>query len=559
MLRRTGLAVLLALAACKRTPPPSRPAGPPIADAAFLEGAWSPTLLDGTPRPGGTLTVRLPLEPPSLNRIIDSDLWLSRMTRPAVYETLMRIDGEDQPHYPLKPALALDAEVSADHLTYTFHLRRGVFFHNGQPFSAHDVVATFNKLMDPKVKGQSMRSTVEGLSTWKAVGEDTVVFTFKEPHYLALRQLATSVPILPAGQIEKLTAEEFNGPAPINRAPIGTGPWKFESWETGRAISFVGNAGYWDEARRPHLERLVFRVVVDSTIAYELMRKGEIDVLNNIQPKQWIHMGEDPAVFTAFHRFRYFTNNYGFVAWNEKRPFFADKRVRLALAELFDQDSFNENIAYGLELRTECVFFEASDACDPALKPVAYNLEHAKQLLAEAGWTDSDGDGVLDKDGVKFSFRLSLPPNNDKLNDMAAVLSEAYRKAGIDMQFKNDEWTVLIKRLREHDFDAATLVWGLPDIEGDPYQVWHSSQAKGGSNWVSFDDPKADRLIEQGRREFDPAKRTQLWRALGHELREQEPYLMLTVRPELEAVRKDFRGVKPSMTYYDFARWWRTE
>lgn len=559
MLRRTALAVLLALAACKRPPPAAPRQSAPVADAAFLEGAWSPALLQGTPRQGGTLTVRLPLEPPSLNRMIDSDLWLSRMTRPAVYETLLRIDGEDQPAYPLEPALALSADVSADHLSYTFHLRQGVRFHNGQPFTARDVVATFNKLMDPKVKGQTMRSTVEGLTSWKAQGEDTVVFTFKEPHYLALRQLATSVPIFPSGQIEKLTAEEFNGPAAINRAPIGTGPWKFERWETGRAISFVGNASYWDESRRPHLDRLVFRVVVDSTVAYELMRKGEIDVLNNIQPKQWVNMGEDPAVFTAFHRFRYFTNNYGFVAWNEKRPFFADRRVRLALAELFDQDSFNENLAYGLELRTACVFFEASDACDPDIKPVAYDPEHARALLAEAGWADHDGDGILDKDGVKFSFRLSLPPNNEKLNDMAAVLAEAYRKAGIDMQFRAEEWTVLIKRLRDHDFDAATLVWGLPDVEGDPYQVWHSSQAKGGSNWVSFDDPQADALIEQGRREFDPAKRTQLWRALGRELHAQQPYLMLTVRPELEAVRKDFRGVKPSLTYYDFARWWRAE
>lgn len=557
--RLLPLAAVLAFAGCRKSTPPAPPAPAPVADSAFVEGAWTPALLEGTPHQGGSLSIRLPLEPPSLNRIISSDLWLTRMVRPAVYETLLRVDGESQPAYPLKPCLAEGYEVSPDHLVYTFHLRKGVSFHNGQPFTSKDVVATFDKVMDPKVRAQSMRSLVEGLTSWKAVDPQTVQFTFKEPHYLALRNLAASVPIMPSGVIEKLSAEEFNGPAAINRAPIGTGPWKFEAWKTGDAITFVRNPEYWDTDRVPHLERLVYRVVIDATVAYQLMLKGELDVLSNIQPKQWVHMTEDPSVIANYRRFRYFTNNYGFVGWNEKRPFFADKRVRLALNELFDQDTFNETIVYGLELRTECVFFEASNACDPDVKPVPYNPEHAKQLLTAAGWTDHDGDGVLDKDGVPFRFRLLLPTNNEKLNDMAPVLQEAYKAVGIDLQIQKVEWTVLLKRLQEHDFDAVSLVWGLPDVEGDPFQVWHSSQAKGGSNWISFDDPAADKLIEQGRREFDEQKRTLLWRALGRELHEQQPYMMLTVRPELEAVRRSFRGVKPSLAYYDFTRWWISE
>ncbi|MBS2029073.1 MAG: hypothetical protein JST54_14315 [Deltaproteobacteria bacterium] len=546
---------VLALAGCKKPkPPPAKPAEPKV-DTAFVEGAWSPALLEGTPKQGGTLVVRLPLEPSSLNRIIASDLWLTRMVRPAVYETLLRVDGATQPEYPLRPCLATGYDESPDHLTYTFHLRQGVKFHDGAPFTAKDVVATFDKLMNPKVNAQSMRALVEGLTSWKALDPYTVEFKFKEPFYLALRQLAASVPIMPAS-IEKLSAEEFNTQAPINRAPNGTGPWRFEKWTTGQEIAFVRNDAYWDDTRKPHLDKLVFRVVGDVDAAYEQMAAGELDVLPNIQAKQWVRMGDDPRVVANYRRFRYFNNNYGFLAWNEKRPVFADKRVRLALAELFDQDSFNENLAYGLELRTECIFFEASPACDPEMKPIRYDPEDAKKQLVAAGWADHDGDGILDKDGEPFRFRLMVPPGNEKLVAMATVLQQAYQAVGIDMQIEKPEWTVMLKRMHEHDFDAATMLWGLNDVEGDPYQVWHSSQAKGGSNWVSFDDPAADKLIEQGRREFDPTKRNLIWRALGREIHDQQPYMMLTVRPELEAVRKPFRGMKPSLAYYDFSTWW---
>jgi peptide/nickel transport system substrate-binding protein len=340
---------------------------------------------------------------------------------------------------------------------------------------------------------------------------------------------------------------------------VGTGPWKFEKWESGQQIRFVRNDGYWDPERKPYLDRLVFRVVLDPTVAYQLMLKGELDVLTKIQARQWVQMTEDPSVIANYRRFRYFTNNYTFVAWNEKRPFFADKRVRLALAELFDQDDFDENSLYGLELRTECIFYEASSACDPGVKPVAYDVAQAKRLLAEAGWTDHDGDGIIDKDGVPFRFTLISQTNSDRIGDMAAVLQQAYQAVGIDMKYRPMEWSVMLQHLQDHDFDATSLGFGDPDVYTDPFEIWHSSQAKNGQNWVSFNDPAVDKLIEEGRREFDEGKRTTLWRALGREIHSQQPFMMLTVSPELEAVKKKFRGVKPSLTYYDFSRWWIAE
>jgi peptide/nickel transport system substrate-binding protein len=531
-------------------------AGVALIDPVFVEGRWSPELLSGTPKRGGQLVVRLTAEPPSLNGLVDSDLWLTRMTKPAVYETLLRVDGEVQPEYPLKPCLATSYEVSPDHLTYTFHLRKGVRFHDGGPFLAQDVISTFNTLMNPKLRGQTLRAQLEGLLSWKALDEQTVQFVFKEPHFLALRQLATTIPIFPAKVLDALKPEELNGSAAINRVPVGTGPWKFESWEAGQKITFVRNDDYWDDSRKPYLDRLVFRVVLDNTVAYQLMQKGELDVLSNLTPDQWLQMQTDATALGHYRRFRYYDNNYGFIAWNEKRPFFADKRVRLALAKLFDQDAFNDNVLHGLEMRTSCAFYTASSACDAALKPVAFDPEGARALLKEAGWIDHDGDGVLDKDGVPFRFRFLFPANSAKLNKLSAVLQEAYRKAGIEMEIDKSEWAVMSKRLTDHDFDATSLLWGSSDVEIDPYQVWHSSQAQGGSNYISFADSQADKLIEQGRRELDEKARNAIWQKLGRELYEQQPYLWLTTRPELDAVKRSFRGVRPGVVYYDFARWW---
>lgn len=562
---QVGLALTLAAAAgllasgCSRHEPPPQAARGPVVDTAFVEGSWSPALLEGVPRQGGTLTVRLPNEPSTLNRLIASETWLERMVRPGVTETLLRIDGEDQPAYPLRPCLAETYEESSDHLVYTFHLRHGVVFHDGQPFTARDVVVTFDKLMDPKLHAQPLRSLLEGLTSWKALDDFTVRFTFKAPNYLALRQLATSIPIYPSGVLAHLSAEELNGPAPINRAPIGTGPWRFEKWEPGQAITFVRNDAYWDPARTPHLDRLVWKVVPDSEEAYQLMARGELDVNSGIPAEHWVSMPQDAEVVKRFRRLRYFNNNYGFVGWNERRPFFTDKRVRLAMAELFDQDDFNDVVQHGLELRTECVFYEPSGSCDPDLKPIAHDPAHARQLLEQAGWVDHDGDGIRDKGGVPFRFHLMVARTNARFLAMAEVLRETYAKEGIALVVDRVDWAPLFKRLNERDFDAIVAIWGVVDREGDPYELWHSSQIKSGSNWVAFSDPVVDRLIEQGRREFDPKRREAIWRELGRELHEQQPFMMLTVRPELEAVSRRFRGVMPSLAYYDFAKWWAVE
>jgi peptide/nickel transport system substrate-binding protein len=531
------------------------PARAPVPDEAWLEGRLPESVWQGTPKPGGTLTVRLHAEPPHLSpHLLDpTDLVATRLTLGRVYETLLRIDAADHPRYRLLPSAAESWEESADHLVYTFRLREGLRFHDGEPVTAHDVVATLDRILDPAQPTASARSSYTDVKAYRALDDHTFRIELHRPYFLFFRQLATTLPILPRHLIAK---GEFRR-NPIHRAPVGSGPWRFESWSAGREIVLARNEAWW--GRKPWLERIVFRIVPDHTVATQLMERGEIDLMTQIQHAAWAGMARSPRLVRDYHRVRFYPKNYEWVGWNQRRPFFADARVRRAMALLFDRDGFNRSALHGLERPTTCHFYLESDACDPALAPLPWDPDQARALLAEAGWRDHDGDGVLDRDGTPFRFTLLVPAGSVFANKLTLVLKESYRRAGIEMDIARAEWGVFIRRIHDRDFDACTMAWGDTDVESDPFQVWHSSQAASGSNFVGFRHARADRLIEQARVEFDPGRRAALYRELGRILEAEQPYMFLNVRPDLDAVHRRVRGVRPSLNFYDFDAMWIDE
>ncbi len=524
----------------------------PVADEAWLVGKLPSSVGQGTPTPGGTLTVRIHAEPPHLSpHLLDPlDLMATRLTLGRVYETLYRIDAKDHPRYQMLPSAAESYEESPDHLSYTFKLRKGMKFHDGKPVTAHDLVATLDKVLDPKEPTTSARSSYTDVKEYKALDELTFRVTLRKPYFLFLRQLATTLPIMPKHLIEK---GEFRS-NPIHRAPVGSGPWKFVSWTTMQEIVLAKNEDYW--GKKPYLDKLVFRIVPDHTVATQLFERGEFDLMTQIQHSVWVDMINTPELVTGYHRIRFFPKNYEWVGWNEERPFFADQRVRKAMALLFDRDSFNRTILYNLEKPTACHFYSDGDDCDPGLLPLPYDPAQARALLAEAGWEDHDGDGVLDKNGTPFRFTFLMPSNSVFLSKLTVVLKESYRKVGIEMDISKMEWAVFSKRIHDRDFDACSMLWGDSDVWSDPYQIWHSSQAKDGSNFVGYKNAKLDELIEKGRVEFDAGKRSAIYRELGRILYEEQPYLWLNVRPDLDAAKNRVKGIYPSLNFYNFDDVW---
>jgi len=543
------LALLFLVAGCTCSP---RATKVPVPDEYWLDGRLPPSVKEGKQVPGGTFVLRASHDPPNLSpHVVDPlDLLATRLTQGRIYETLYRIDSSDHPRYQLLPAAAESHEESPDHLTFTFHLRKGMRFHDGTPVTARDVEATLRKILDPSEPTASARSYFTDVKEYKALDDHTFRVVLHKPYFLFFRQIATTLPIMPKHLIEK---GEFRT-NPIHRAPVGSGPWKFKSWTAMHEIVLERNDDYW--GKKPLLERLVVRIVPDHTVATQMFERGEFDLMQQIQHATWTDLSRNPRLVEGYHRIRFFPKNYEWLGWNAERPFFKDKRVRKAMALLFDRDEFNRLFLSDLERPTACHFYLEGGECDPSLIPLPYDPTGARRLLEDAGWRDSDGDGVRDKDGVKFRFTFSIPSSSVFLAKLSVVLKESYRKEGIEMDIARAEWPVFIKRVYDRDFDACSMIWGDADVLSDPYQLWHSSQTRDGTNFVGFKNARADELIEQARVEFDTERRGEMYRELGRILYDEQPYMWINVRPDLDAVKKRVKNIRPSLNWYNFEEIW---
>lgn len=543
---RFALAILLAAS----SPAWARPPG--SVDSGWEEGRLPAGVYEGVPSRGGTLVVRLDQEPPSLDKLTDSALAIDWMLERKVLESMAEPDATRHPEYPLKPALATSWTVSPDQLTFTFQMRRNVLWHDGTPFSGKDVVATVRKILDPSVRAMHLRNNFADLAEIStAPGDDfTVVARFSKPYFLALRALAT-LQIYPAHLLA--TAGNMLH-SPLHRAPVGTGPFRFEEWKTGDRISFVRNERYW--GRKAHLDRIVYRFVPDPAVGFQLLKQGQFDLYVQLQPQQWLRDLEAAGLKGKVRRIKFFSPNYNWIGWNEQRPWFSDPKVRQAMNHAIDTEAIRKTFLFGLDRPTTCHFYLDSSACDHSLSPRPYDPARAAQLLDEAGWRPHGGDGIREKDGQPFRFTFLMNADSVFLDKLTPYLQQELRKVGVEMEIRKVDWAHFVQLVEEHQFDATSLRWGNTDVVQDPYEIWHSSQTKDGSNFVFFKDPRADALIEQARMTLDDARRNELYRKLGRLLYDEAPYTFLYSRPSLDAVSIRVRGIRPSVIWYDLRDVW---
>ncbi len=499
-----------------------------VAACAVLAHASCSGLLYRDPK---VLVNSLPADPTTLNPITASDAYSSDVDR-YIYESMLERDNKT---LELVPKLAESWEIAPDHLTYTFHLRRDVKWQDGVPLTADDVVYTFDRILDPKVDAARLRNYYRDVKEIDKLDDYTIRFLYARPYFRALEMIG-GVAIIPKHLYDD--GQDFNSHS-ANRAPMGSGPYRFVEWKTGRHIVLTRNDSYWGEL--PAITGIVFKVIPDSTVSFQLLKKGAVDV-GSMRAIQWVRQTEGPSFKGKFTKHRYYLPNYSYIGWNMRSPLFSDRRVRTAMTMMLNRKEILDKILLGQGEVIASLFYKFGEQVDPKIEPVPYDPAGARKLLAEAGWKDTDRDGVLDKDGVPFRFELLSAAGSSTARSISLFMKEDLAKMGIEMEIRQLEWATMIKLLNERKFDAAMLAWSMGLIQ-DPYQLWHSSQAAEGSNFVGFDDPRADTLIEEARQEFDDAKRNEMYREFQWIVHEEQPYTFMYSSPSLVAVAKRFENV----------------
>ncbi len=302
----------------------------------------------------------------------------------------------------LKPKLAERMDISEDGLEITITLKDNIWFSDGVPITADDVIFTYETIMNPKIDCADVRSYFGNLTDVIKLDERTVKFVVKERYWQTIAVIGQSY-IFPKH------IYQFDDPAEFNKRvshPVGSGPYIFEKWDVGQQIVLKRNENYW--GKKPKIEKLVFKSITNATAALQALLSHETDIMGP-GSEQVTEMPKNPEFVKEFDTTIFWDPSFGywFNGWNQARPFFKDRKVRLAMTHLIDRQALVEHLTKGNGAVVSGPFYVYGKQTNPNIKPWPYDPERAKQLLDEAGWVDTDGDGIRDKDGLPFRFKYS--------------------------------------------------------------------------------------------------------------------------------------------------------
>lgn len=514
---------------------------------AGLLAAWvglAAAAQEPPPAYGGTLVEGTIGEASSLIPMITSDS-ASSDVQSLIYNGLLKYDKD----LNLVGDLARSWEVSPDGLTITFHLRRGVRWHDGRPYTSADALFTYRFMVDPKTPTPY---SGDYLKVAKAEAPDPYTFrvTYKEPFAPGLA--SWTLPQLPAHLLEGKDVRT----SPLNRRPVGTGPYRFKQWDPGNKIVLTYNPDYFEG--RPYIDTVVFRLIPDSATLFLELRSGGVDRMG-LTALQYRRQTNTPFFRRNFRKYRYLASAYTFLGWNLRDPRFRDLRVRRALCYAIDKEEIIKGVLLGLGRVCTGPMKPGTYWYNPRVRRYPYNPAKARRLLAQAGWRDTDGDGILDKDGKPFAFTIITNQGNSYRANAGVIIQHRLAKVGIKVELRTIEWAAFIKEfINKGRFEATLLGWTItPDP--DLYDVWHSSRARpGGLNFTQYKNPELDRLLEAQRRTFDKARRKAIVDRIQEILAEDVPYTFLYVPDALPIVNARFHGIKPAPAGigYNFIRWY---
>ncbi len=474
-----------------------------------------------------------------------------------IFEGLNDMNYEN---YEQIPRIAALADVSEDLLNYTYKINKNAAFSDGKPLTGVDVIFTMKAIKNPMCDDAALRNYYEKVEKVELVDGDpyTVRIVMNRPYWMAIYSNSdfSIIPkhiLDPGGLTDKYSWEDvksfekaqnnpnivkfadFLNSQEVSREPkyvVGSGPYKLEKWETGQAITLTRNENYWNRANITNYpDKIVFKIIQDNSASVVSAKNKEIDIMAVVVPQDFY---KNLANAEEYGLIRVTPSEpaFSYIGWNHNSPLFNDKKVRLALSYLIDRKTLIDKIlfGYGVEIQSP-IYYKQSKFINKDLPIIPYDPEKAKQLLEESGWTDSNSDGILDKtiNGKKMDFKFTFLLNTNPVRQQTClVIVDALKKVGIVAGIQQLEWSVYLDKIKKHEFDATFGAWVLGVVPMDPYQIYHSSQSKGeGSNYVSYNSPVSDSLIEKYRDEIDENKRIEIIKKWQQVIYDDQAYTFL--------------------------------
>jgi peptide/nickel transport system substrate-binding protein len=451
-------------------------------------------------------------------------------------------------------------ETSEDGLMERVVLREDLTWSDGKPFTAGDIEFSFKTILDGRLRVQAVNAVASALKGVKALDRRTVLYVHKER--LATNDFNMTWPVIPKHLFAVTlaadpTGEKSDEHRQYAQMPVSNGPYVMVSRDGSdivieRRKEWHLNAAGETIRERPFFRRVRFRILPEpATILNELKAGGIDDGMLNA--KQWMSGTTDDIFHADRTKVRDRQWAIGYIAWNAKsnppNPFFQDVRVRRGLAHAIDHEFLLNDFFYGLNEGGGGPYHPASPAADRTLKPLRKDLALADRLLSEAGWTDSDEDGVRDKliDGVRVPFRFTLSvPNSGTGPEVAQLVQADLKKAGVVCQIELLEFVAFSGKTLRREVQAGMQAMGSaadPDLLRN---LFETSAIETGRNSTGYSNPKVDELFQKARRELDPAKRNVLYAQIDRQVYEDQPMTVLLYPPTLWAFSKSLRGYRHS-------------
>lgn len=467
------------------------------------------------PAKGGVYAEAVVGAPRALNPLLSFGSELDSDLTGLIFQGLVALNERGEP----VPALAESWEISPDEKDITFKLRRDVRWHDGAPFSAADVIFTVGVLQSDAFAESGQPASTYLAQLWRNVSVEqidpyTVRFRLQQP--LASFLAENTIGILPSHLWNRVPVSEL-AQSPLNLQPVGAGPWRLTSLSA-QGARLEPNP--YTTGPAPYLEALEFRFFPDYASAFAAFQAGEVSGVSRLTPQEMpaAQASNEMEVLTAplaGATFVYFNLT------NPETPFLADVNVRQALNLALDPTKLIDGVLNGQGIPADGPFVPGGWAYAPAERG-ATDPARAAELLTEAGWTDTNRDGVRDREGIDLTFEL-LGDNEALLQELA----EQWRQIGVLAEPRVVNLASLAgDYLSPRTFEAAVAHWQLSG-DPDPYPLWHSTQIDNGQNYTGWSNEGADLLMEQGRSVNDPGRRIQLYSEFQRIFREELPALPL--------------------------------